>query len=291
MKSTFTKKNPKYSKFSESMRKNTSSWGLNRKKSSFNFIKRNKTIKNSSSLVVFNKVKTQKNIKYSEFELDDLEYSEALKYDKRTFFQFFCCLVKREHVIVFTFIYCADLNLFIIKLSLFVFSVCLDFTTNVLFFNDESMHKIYLDYGKYNFISQIPQIIYSTVISEVFDVFFKYLSLSEKEIYEAKKYTNMTKAINHIKKLMRQIKLKFFLFYVISFLLMSFFWYFISAFCAVYKNTQKILFKDSLVSFVISLIYPFALYLIPASLRIISLRATKKDKRFLYKISNIFPLF
>ena len=183
------------------------------------------------------------------------------------------------------------MNLFIIKLSLFVFSVCLDFTTNVLFFNDESMHKIYLDYGKYNFISQIPQIIYSTVISEVFDVFFKYLSLSEKEIYEAKKYTNMTKAINHIKKLMRQIKLKFFLFYVISFLLMSFFWYFISAFCAVYKNTQKILFKDSLVSFVISLIYPFALYLIPASLRIISLRATKKDKRFLYKISNIFPLF
>ena len=291
MKSTFTKKNPKYSKFSESMRKNTSSWGLNRKKSSFNFIKKNKTIRNSSSLVVFNKVKTQKNIKYSEFELDDLEYSEALKYDKRTFFQFFCCLVKREHVIVFTFIYCADLNLFIIKLSLFVFSVCLDFTTNVLFFNDESMHKIYLDYGEYNFISQIPQIIYSTVISEVFDVFFKYLSLSEKEIYEAKKYTNMTKAINHIKKLMRQIKLKFFLFYVISFLLMSFFWYFISAFCAVYKNTQKILFKDSLVSFVISLIYPFALYLIPASLRIISLRATKKDKRFLYKISNIFPLF
>ena len=205
---------------------------------------KNKTLKHNSSLLVFNKKKKEKKklIKYSEFELDDLEYYEAIKYDKRTFFDFFCYLVKREHI-------------------------------------------------KYNFISQIPQIVYSTAISEIFDVFFKFLSLSEKEIYEIKKYTNVTKAINKIKKLMRRLKIKFFLFYFISFLLMSFFWYFVSAFCAVYKNTQIILFKDSLISFVLSLLYPFGLYLIPASLRIISLRASKKDKRLLYKLSNIFPLF
>ena len=290
LKKNYISKN-KYSKFTESMRKNTSSY---RKKSQVNFLRKNKTIKNISSLVVYNKNKKnkkEKKIKYSEFELDDLEYLEAVKYDKRTFFEFFCCLVKREHIIVFTFIYCNDLNLLCIKLSLFVFSVSLDFTTNVLFFTDDSMHKIALDYGKYNFISQIPQIIYSTIISEVFDVFFKFLSLSEKEIYETKKFKNLTKAVKQIKKLMKRIKMKFFFFYTISFLLMLFFCYFISAFCAVYKNTQIILLNDSSISFLISLIYPFALYLIPATLRIISLRAPKKDKRFLYKISNIFPLF
>ena len=294
IKSNSSNKNHKKSKLSESLRKNTSNCGLNGKKSTFNFLINNKTLKHNSSLLSYNKIKKEKRKKiiiYSEFELDDLEYGDAIKYDKRTFFDFFCYLVKREHIIVFTFIYCNDLNLFCIKLSLFIFSISLDFTTNVLFFNDDSMHKIYLDYGKYNFISQIPQIVYSTVISEIFDVFFKFLSLSEKEIYEAKKITSVTKAVNRIKKLMRRIKIKFFLFYLISFLLMSFFWYFISAFCAVYKNTQAILFKDSLISFVISLIYPFALYLIPASLRIISLRASKKDQRLLYKLSNIFPLF
>ena len=293
IKSNSSNKKHKHLKLSENVRKNTSNFGLNGKKSTISFLMKNKTLKHNSSLLVFNKKKKEKKklIKYSEFELDDLEYYEAIKYDKRTFFDFFCYLVKREHIIIFTFIYFNDLNLFCIKLSLFIFSITLDFSTNVLFFNDDSMHKIYLDYGKYNFISQIPQIVYSTAISEIFDVFFKFLSLSEKEIYEIKKYTNVTKAINKIKKLMRRLKIKFFLFYFISFLLMSFFWYFVSAFCAVYKNTQIILFKDSLISFVLSLLYPFGLYLIPASLRIISLRASKKDKRLLYKLSNIFPLF
>ena len=31
---------------------------------------------------------------------------------------------------------------------------------NVFFFADETMHKIFLDYGKFNFIQQIPQVIY-----------------------------------------------------------------------------------------------------------------------------------
>ena len=153
------------------------------------------------------------------------------------------------------------------------------------------MHKIFLDYGKYNFIQQIPQIIYSTIISETFDVLLKFLSLSEKEIYQTKKFTSITTSANEVKKLIRRLKIKFFLFYLICFLLMLFFCYFISCFCAVYENTQIVLFKDSFFSLLISFIYPFGLYIIPASLRIISLRSKKKDQKFLYKISNIFPLF
>ena len=229
--------------------------------------------------------------KYAEYELDDLDYMEAIIYDKRTFFEFFLCLVKREHLIVFTFIFCSDFNLLCIKLSLFIFSISLDFSTNVLFFTDNSMHKVFLDYGKYNFIQQIPQIVYSTIISELFDVFLKYLSLSEKEIYQAKEYTNTIEAIKGVEKLIKIIKIKFFFFYTVCFGSMLFFGYFISCFCAVYENTQFVLFKDSGSSFLISLIYPFVFYLIPATLRIIALRAKNKDKRLMYKISKIFPLF
>ena len=298
-KNIFLVKNMKiYAKKSSTMQEKSSSSGLHHKKSSLNaLLKKNllkKNNKKSSPLIRHNKIKKKtknEKLKYSEFELDDLEYLEAIKYDKRTFFEFFLCLVKREHIIIFTFIFCKDLNLLCIKLALFVFAVSLDFATNVLFFTDDSMHKIYLDYGKYNFIQQIPQIIYSTVISEAFDVFFKFLSLSEKEIYGVKKFSSFPKVIVKVKKIMRRLKIKFFLFFLISFLLMSFFCYFISCFCAVYENTQNTLFKDSAMSFLISITYPFALYLIPASIRIISLRSKAKDKRFLYKISNIFPLF
>ena len=57
---------------------------------------------------------------------------------------------------------------------------------------------------------------------------------------------------------------------------MAFFWYFISAFCSVYKNTQIILIKDTLISFTISMIYPFGLNLLPGMFRIPSLRDEKK---------------
>ena len=283
-------KNKQKKSISESLRKNSSSWKLNSKNRNINLLSKKGKTKADLSLKVHTKIReiTQK---YSEFELDDLEYLEAIKYDKRTLFQFYLCLVKREHLIVFTFIFCSDLNLLCIKLSLFVFSLSLDFCTNVFFFNDDSMHKIYLDYGKYNFVSQIPQIIYSTVISETFDVFLKYLSLSEKEVYEAKQINNMDKAVEEVKKIIRKIKIKFFFFFLICFVLMSFFFYFITAFCAVYENTQHILIKDTIFSLVISLLYPFILYFIPAILRIIALRSSKKDQRLLYKISNIFPLF
>ena len=58
---------------------------------------------------------------------------------------------------------------------------------------------------------------------------------------------------------------------------MCFFWSFIAAFCAVYKNTQPFLIKDSMVSLLMSVLYPLGLYLLPTALRIISLKDKKKD--------------
>ena len=66
-----------------------------------------------------------------------------------------------------------------------------------------------------------------------------------------------------------------------------FFWYFISCFCGVYKNTQIILIKDTLISFGMTMIYPFGLNLIPGIFRISALRAKKQDKDCIYKLSEI----
>ena len=65
-----------------------------------------------------------------------------------------------------------------IKMILFFFSFCLDFTINSLFFTDETMHKIYKDKGNFDLLYQIPQIIYSTLISKFIDTFIRRLALS-----------------------------------------------------------------------------------------------------------------
>ena len=66
-----------------------------------------------------------------------------------------------------------------------------------------------------------------------------------------------------------------------------FFWYFVSCFCAAYINTQKILINDTLISFAISMIYPFGLYLIPSILRLITLKPNKGNKEFNQFLYNI----
>ena len=76
----------------------------------------------------------------------------------------------------------------------------------------------------------------------------------------------------------------------IEFNIDAFFWYFISCFCAVYNNTQTILFKDTILSFGLSMLYPFGLSLLPGLARMPSLRAEKKDKKCLYCLSQILAL-
>ena len=168
-----------------------------------------------------------------------------------------------------------------------------DFALNVVFFFDDTMSKIYLDYGKYNFIALVPQAIYSTVVSEALDVFLRYLCLTEKAMYKIKKLEkNRNKNIinDEFFKILKCIKIKIFIYFAFTHILFAVYWYFVSAFCAVYKNTQMILFKDSFLSLFLSLLYPFGLYLIPTSFRIIALRDKKKSLKCLYKSSDIIPL-
>ena len=156
---------------------------------------------------------------------------------------------------------------------------------SVFFFSDDSMHKIFLDYGKYNFIQQIPQIIYTTIFSQLIEIFLSYLSLNDKHIYEIKNVNN-----NKLKvlEILKCIKLKLIFFFISTFIGLLFYWYIVAIFCAVYQNTQIIFLKDSLFSFLLGLLYSLILYLFPSALRILSFKIKSKC---IYKLSTIIPFF
>ena len=146
------------------------------------------------------------------------------------------------------------------------------------------MHEIYIEQGEFNFIYQISQIIYSSLISAVISIIIKFLSLSEQSIIEMK--NEKIKENNSIEKnLIKSLKIKFAIFFVITFCLLFIFAFYISCFCGIYINTQIHLIKDSITSFSLSLIYPFGIYLIPGLLRKLALNAENKDKECLYKLS------
>ena len=152
--------------------------------------------------------------------MNNLEYSQAKKLDDRNLVQIYCSLLKREHPVIFTFITKDDYNITKIKYSRFIFLLCTDMAMNVFFFSDETMHKMYLNYGKYNFIQQIPQIAYSTFVSKLLETFLCFLSMTDNYYYRFKNRKNINKF--SIEKIKKVIKTKIVFFYISTILIYYF---------------------------------------------------------------------
>ena len=252
--------------------------------------KKEKTTKNSNNDKNENEIKEQYKDLTDE-EKNELDYEIAIIVDKRTFWQYYISQLKRGHLIIFTFITTDDYNLRQIKILLFIVSFALFFAINAFFFGDDTMDQIYEDNAVFNFLFQLPQILYSSVISSLIDIILHKLTISEEQILEMKKEKDLEKCKQKANKIKNSLKLKLIIFFVLSSILMLFFWYFISCFCAVYGNTQHILIEDTFISFGTSMIYPFGLKIIPTIFRIPALRAPKKDKKYFYKVSLLLNKF
>ena len=163
------------------------------------------------------------------------------------------------------------------------------YTINALFFGDSVIHKIYEDGGSFNFIYQIPQIIYSSLISSILSVILKALSLTERSVLNIKREKNYLD--NKVSEVLKFINYKSIIFFLVTFILLLFFWYYLACFCAIYQNTQLHLIKDSVISFGLSMLYPMGLYLLPGIFRIPALRDKNANKEIMYKFSKIIQLF
>ena len=243
---------------------------------------KSKVIRRQSDLSVLNI-----RVHLNDEEMNSLCYKDALILDNRTYFLYYYSLLKKKHLILFIFLPSNDYNLIYIKLSLLLLAFSLYITINAFFFTDDTMNKITEDNGDFDLIYQIPQILYSTLASAVINMILKRLSLSETHILSIKQEKNLNKAKTKALGILNCLKKQFVIFFIFSFLLMLFFWYFISSFCAVYLNTQIILIKSIMISFGLSMIYPFGLNLLPGIFRIPALKAENKDKKLLYKFSQI----
>ena len=136
---------------------------------SYNNIKKNLNNKPTKPGYYINS-RVENNVIYKNLndeELNSLDYSIALKIDKKTYFQYYWSLLKKKHLILFIFYPNDYYNLISIKIISFLVSFSLYFTINRFFFNDDTMHKINEDNGNFNLSYQLIQIFYSSVISEI----------------------------------------------------------------------------------------------------------------------------
>ena len=229
---------------------------------------------------------SKKIMKFDDEELNNLSYKLALIYDKRTYTQYYMSLLRTKHIIFFSFFNNNDYNSKIIKIDLFFIGFILDCTVNALFFNDETMHKIYEDKGTFNFVYQLPQIIYSYLISYILNILLNLLAISEDDIINFKQIKTNIRG----KDLKRKSFIKFISFISLGFILLFCFGYYLSMFCTIYTNTQIHLIKDTLISFGISLVSPIIIYIFPGLFRIPSLSNPNKKSKYLFIISKIIQM-
>ena len=151
------------------------------------------------------------------------------------------------------------------------------------------MHEIYINNGILNLVQQLPQIIYSSLISSFLEYITSILIISESQMHEIKNAENKKEGyLLFISDTLNCIKIKFILYFIFSFCFLVIYWYFVSTFCAVYENTQIIFIENAFISFGLNLIYPFLKCLFYSLCRIIALKYKNNNKFFecMYKIGR-----
>jgi hypothetical protein len=255
-----------------------------------NQFKSEKDDKNNDDIIIVDN--ENKNKKLDSYELNNLDYKEACEFDKRGFCSTYFSILMREHLILFTFCTCYDYNLFYIKIERFFILICTQFTVNGLFFVHETMYRKYVEGEDFTFIQKIPQLLFTLIVTHIIEVLLCFLSMTDSNIYEIKELPKEEKNNEKILSIIDRMKRKIATFFIFTFLLLLFYWYFISAFCAVYQNTQIIFLRDTGISFLTSLLDPFIIYGITTLLRVISLSVCcKKKLGCVYKLSDIIPIF
>ena len=151
------------------------------------------------------------------------------------------------------------------------------------------MNNIYVNKGSFDFEYQIPIIIYSSLISMIFNTLLKLMALSNDSIIKFKQNKEKKDVNKRGENLKKQLQIKFIFYFIISFIFLLCFWYYISIFGVIYKNTQSHLLKDTLISFGLSMIYPFGIYLLPGIFRIPALSNNKR--KCLYDFSKFLQVF
>ena len=252
-----------------------------------------KNSKQITSILEVKDYKTKK-IQFPKFEPDTdyefnwLSYEDALRYDKRTNCDYYCSLIRSKQLFIFTFCSFNDYNSGIIKKFILFLSFALHYTVNALWFNDSNLHQIYEDEGEFNFNYQLPNIIYSAIISTfVLRLILQTFVLTDKDILEIKQQLNKDSAIKMKKKKLKCIRIKFAIFFILNFILLVLFWYYLTCFNAIYRNTQIYLIENTFISFGFSLFYPLIINILPTIIRMCSIHSENKNQRYFYIVSQI----
>ena len=215
--------------------------------------------------------------KISHDGLNNMNFQNALEYDKRGFLSYYINILMYNQMLLFV-IFKDNWNFVITKISMFVNIITFALLFNVMFFGNKLIKAIYENKGGLSMKNAIGWIFLSSFLTVVLNCIAKFFGLTKRDVDNAKKDPNFNK-----EEFSDLIFKRTIIYFIVCLVFTFFIWYFGMSFCAIYSKCQKNLIFYIFMTWLFIMIYPFILCAIVTLFRYIGLK--KKIKAF-YTISK-----
>ena len=258
--------------------------------------KENSVSYNNSNQKILNKLYTKRILTnkndddmFDDDELNEMSVEDAREFDKRTYCSFFWAQLVEKQDIINLFFDDNPLQNFHIRCLIFIFEIQLYIFISAIFYMEsliaKNIHKPKSNSIIEIIINEIERLIYSEIVSLVVEMLTKCLTESEKRLNllnDTEKYQE--RFIEQVSLILKDMKIMHYTFIIFDIILYFVFLYYVSAFCAVMKNTKKNWIEGCIITFSIIQFLSFFICFLSTSLRFIGLKYNCLG--FLYSIGQ-----
>ena len=206
-------------------------------------------------------------------ELNNIPYRQALRIDKRSFFQILLSVLTNQVEFLSLFLYRHPYSHFTLTVSVYLFELLLDLTMNCFLYTDDVVSEKYHNDGNLSMFTTLSLSFISNIISSI-AVFIIAKLTNYPEIIEAIIFNikDKRKYIENIVRLFKYIKLRLGFFYFLQITFIVIMTYYLFIFCTVYHKSQASIMVNYIVGACTSLAISVGLTLIISILRTISIK-------------------
>ena len=250
--------------------------------------------KNEKKPMFADKLKEEFDVDMDEYlktDVEDMEFEDALKYDTRTFCEYFWDRFNETQIIMDTFFNRENLKPMTIKIIIFLLNVILYFVINGLFYSEEYVSDLFNSEEEEKFFSFFPRSIsrflYTTLVGVVVGVVVDFVSFDEKKVKRLflREKKDVVVIKGEIAIMTNDIKRNYLILIIICFVIDLISLYYVNCFNNVYPNLTGEWIKSSICVMLIFQILTVLIALLEALIRLIAFKL--KSER-IYKIKDLF---
>ena len=219
---------------------------------------------------------------------EEMTFGQALKYDKRTFLRIYFSFLFSKLELIATFFFPDPYSVYSITIPFYILCLLFDFTINALLYTDDIVSQKYVNGGKLGYFTSI---VLSAISNLITFLFMKYLGKLIRYSFAfelMKEEKNEKDYLNYVNRLLKIVKRRLILYFIIEIILTFLCCYYLYIFCAIYQKSQISLVINYFIGLLLSLGISFIISLIVTLLRIISLKCKIKNlyysSRFLIEL-------